>query len=78
MQMARELDAILDHGEAHPASNFTNEDGVVSYLEQVICPIYKIMQEVSKPCALWLYLYTFSKGFGNMKLVSSMDQIFIN
>ncbi|XP_027123003.2 callose synthase 10 [Coffea arabica] len=46
--MARELDAILDHGEAHPASNFTNEDGVVSYLEQVICPIYKIMQEEAK------------------------------
>ncbi|XP_071909992.1 callose synthase 10-like [Coffea arabica] len=46
--MARELDAILDHGEAHPASNFTNEDGVVSYLEQVICPIYKIMQEIKQ------------------------------
>ncbi|KAL3512615.1 hypothetical protein ACH5RR_025332 [Cinchona calisaya] len=41
--MARELDAILDHGEAHPSTNCTSENGSVSYLEQVICPIYKTM-----------------------------------
>ena len=58
MEMARELDAILDRGEADPAPSCTNEDGVVSYLKQVICPIYETMQDVSKLCALWLYLYS--------------------
>ncbi|XP_027169139.1 callose synthase 10 [Coffea eugenioides] len=43
--MARELDAILDRGEADPAPSCTNEDGVVSYLKQVICPIYETMQD---------------------------------
>ncbi|KAL7099190.1 hypothetical protein ACP275_09G067200 [Erythranthe tilingii] len=39
-QMARELDAILDHGEATQAASCTGENGSVSFLEQIICPIY--------------------------------------
>ncbi|KAL7099191.1 hypothetical protein ACP275_09G067200 [Erythranthe tilingii] len=38
--MARELDAILDHGEATQAASCTGENGSVSFLEQIICPIY--------------------------------------
>ncbi|KAE8705196.1 hypothetical protein F3Y22_tig00110429pilonHSYRG00131 [Hibiscus syriacus] len=38
--MARELDAIVDHGEANPASSCITESGSVSFLEQIICPIY--------------------------------------
>ncbi|KAI3940839.1 hypothetical protein MKW98_014898 [Papaver atlanticum] len=43
--MAKELDAILDHGEAQPAVSCTGDNGSVSYLEQVICPIYKTMSK---------------------------------
>lgn len=46
--MARELDAILDHGEAYPAASCTGENGSVSFLEQIICPIYETMTKVSK------------------------------
>lgn len=38
--MARELDAILDHGEASPAMSCVGEDKSVSFLEQIIRPIY--------------------------------------
>lgn len=38
LQMAKDLDAVLD---SHEASG-----GSVSYLEQVICPIYNIMKAV--------------------------------
>ncbi|KAK6250205.1 hypothetical protein QUC31_007692 [Theobroma cacao] len=41
--MAKELDAILDHGEANPASSCTAEGGYVSFLEKIICPIYDTM-----------------------------------
>ncbi|OVA17595.1 Glycosyl transferase [Macleaya cordata] len=41
--MAKELDAILDHGEAKPAVSCTRDNGSVSYLDQVICPIYETM-----------------------------------
>lgn len=52
--MARELDAILDHGEANPAVSCIGENGSVSFLEQIICPIYKIMSAVSE--SLYLFL----------------------
>ncbi|KAL7139529.1 hypothetical protein ABFS83_09G058200 [Erythranthe nasuta] len=39
-QMARELDAILDRAEATQAASCTGENGSVSFLEQIICPIY--------------------------------------
>uniref|UniRef100_A0A5B7BUS1 1,3-beta-glucan synthase n=1 Tax=Davidia involucrata TaxID=16924 RepID=A0A5B7BUS1_DAVIN len=39
--MAKELDAILDHGEANPAVSCVGENGSVSFLEQIICPIYE-------------------------------------
>ncbi|KAF3437237.1 hypothetical protein FNV43_RR19990 [Rhamnella rubrinervis] len=39
--MAKELDAILDHGEADPAASCKTDTGSVSYLEQIICPIYE-------------------------------------
>ncbi|XP_028116346.1 callose synthase 10 isoform X1 [Camellia sinensis] len=38
--MARELDAILDHGEATPVASCMGENDSVSFLEQIICPIY--------------------------------------
>lgn len=39
--MAKELDAILDHGEANHAASCITESGSVSFLEQIICPIYQ-------------------------------------
>ncbi|XP_021908849.1 callose synthase 10-like [Carica papaya] len=42
-QMAKELDAILDHGEANRAGSCVTENGSVSFLEQIICPIYDTM-----------------------------------
>ncbi|KAE8123986.1 hypothetical protein FH972_018899 [Carpinus fangiana] len=42
--MAKELDAILDHGEANLAASCITERGSVSFLEQIICPIYKTMK----------------------------------
>ncbi|KAK4395651.1 Callose synthase 10 [Sesamum angolense] len=47
ISMARELDAILDHGEATHATSCISENGSVSFLEQIICPIYKILAETS-------------------------------
>ncbi|CAO2824721.1 unnamed protein product [Amaranthus hypochondriacus] len=41
--MAKELDAILDHGEAYVAKSCEMEDGSVSFLEKVICPIYETL-----------------------------------
>ncbi|XP_040989322.1 callose synthase 10 [Juglans microcarpa x Juglans regia] len=41
--MARELDAILDHGEANHAFSCITESGSVSFLEQIICPIYETL-----------------------------------
>ena len=45
--MAKELDAILDHGEANHAASCITERGSVSFLEQIICPIYETMRAVS-------------------------------
>ncbi|XP_042393407.1 callose synthase 10 isoform X2 [Zingiber officinale] len=42
--MAKELDAILDSHEASSAKSCICSDGSVSYLEQVICPIYNILK----------------------------------
>ncbi|KAF8390568.1 hypothetical protein HHK36_025095 [Tetracentron sinense] len=41
--MAKELDAILDHGEAKPAASCMSENGSVSFLDQIVCPIYETM-----------------------------------
>ncbi|XP_059644650.1 callose synthase 10 isoform X2 [Cornus florida] len=41
--MAKELDAILDHGQADHAASCKGESGSVSFLEQIICPIYETM-----------------------------------
>ncbi|MCL7023563.1 hypothetical protein MKW94_019091 [Papaver nudicaule] len=41
--MAKELDAILDHGDAQPAASCIGDNGSVSYLKQVICPVYETM-----------------------------------
>lgn len=41
--MAKELDAILDHGEAYVADSCKTGRGSVSFLEQVIHPVYKTM-----------------------------------
>lgn len=45
--MARELDAILDHGEVIHAASCTSEDGSVSFLVQIISPIYETVKAVS-------------------------------
>lgn len=45
--MAKELDAKLDHGEAVPSDNCKLEDGSVSFLQRIICPIYKTLVAVS-------------------------------
>jgi len=45
--MAKELDAILDHGEANHAASCITESGSVSFLEQIICPIYQTIAAVS-------------------------------
>ncbi|KAJ6339662.1 hypothetical protein OIU77_007575 [Salix suchowensis] len=47
-QMAKELDAILDHGEANRATSCITESGSVSFLEKIICPIYKTIVAVSR------------------------------
>ncbi|KAK7411053.1 hypothetical protein VNO78_02407 [Psophocarpus tetragonolobus] len=41
--MAKELDAILDHGEAAPALSCVTEDGSAKFLEKIICPIYVVL-----------------------------------
>ncbi|XP_026434852.1 callose synthase 10-like isoform X3 [Papaver somniferum] len=41
--MAEELNEKLDHSEAQPAKSCTGDNGSVSYLEQVISPIYETM-----------------------------------
>lgn len=45
--MAKELDAILDHGEAGPAASCVSEDGSAKFLEKIICPIYEVLAAVS-------------------------------
>lgn len=44
--MAKELDAILDSSEASTANSCTSSNGSVSYLKQIISPIYKTMAAV--------------------------------
>ncbi|KAI3962523.1 hypothetical protein MKW92_013974 [Papaver armeniacum] len=41
--MANELNAMLDLGEVQPAVSCTGDNGSVSYLEQLISPIYETM-----------------------------------
>ena len=47
LQMAKELDAILDHGEADSAASCKTDTGSVSYLEQITCSIYETIAAVS-------------------------------
>lgn len=56
LQMAKELDAILDHGEAYLAESCKMENGSVNFLEKVIQPIYDTMVEVSRFSELFLFL----------------------
>jgi len=51
--MAKELDAILDHGEAGPAQSCLTDDGSAKFLEKIICPIYDTLAKVS--CYAILY-----------------------
>ncbi|KAI3874126.1 hypothetical protein MKX03_029802 [Papaver bracteatum] len=41
--MAKELNVILDQGEAQPAVSCIGDSGSVPYLEQVVSPIYETM-----------------------------------
>ncbi|KAH1246117.1 Callose synthase 10 [Glycine max] len=43
--MAKELDAILDHGEAAPAVSCVTDDGSAKFLEKIIYPIYQTLFE---------------------------------
>ncbi|XP_027351814.1 callose synthase 10 isoform X1 [Abrus precatorius] len=43
--MAKELDALLDRGEAEPAISCVTDDGSTKFLEKIICPIYKTLAE---------------------------------
>nr|XP_007137962.1 hypothetical protein PHAVU_009G169400g [Phaseolus vulgaris]ESW09956.1 hypothetical protein PHAVU_009G169400g [Phaseolus vulgaris] len=43
--MAKELDAVLDHGEARPAHSCLTEDGSTKFLEKIICPIYDTLSK---------------------------------
>ena len=47
MQMPKEFDAILNQSEAQPASSCLKEDGSISFLDQIILPIYTTMEAVS-------------------------------
>ncbi|KAG5031954.1 hypothetical protein JHK85_015936 [Glycine max] len=44
-KMAKELDAILDHGEAAPAVSCVTDDGSAKFLEKIIYPIYQTLFE---------------------------------
>lgn len=57
--MARELDAILDHGVATHADSCISEGGSVSFLDQIVCPIYTTLKMVS--ALLLLSFGTFSQ-----------------
>ncbi|KAI3882841.1 hypothetical protein MKW92_016922 [Papaver armeniacum] len=46
--MAKELNVILDHGEVQPAVSCSGDSGSVSYLEQVVSPIYETMVKTTK------------------------------
>lgn len=45
--MAKELDAILDRGEATHAVSCIGENGSVSFLKEIISPIYETLEAVS-------------------------------
>ena len=45
MQMAREMDEILRQQIAQPANSCNSADGV-SFLDQVISPLYEVMAAV--------------------------------
>lgn len=45
--MARELDAILDQGVVTHADSCISVGGSVSFLDQIICPIYTALKKVS-------------------------------
>ena len=62
-QMAKELDAILDHGEANRAVSCITESGSVSFLEKIIFPIYETLAAVSGSFTIhviWMYLMSSS------------------
>ncbi|GAB4860529.1 Callose synthase 10 [Ancistrocladus abbreviatus] len=46
--MAKELDEVLDHGEAIHAESCKKEDGSISFLDQIIYPIYYTMDKETK------------------------------
>lgn len=74
MQMAKELNAILDHGKVQPAGSCTGDNGSVSYLEQAISPIYETMATVS---ALFLISFLIASTYGFTKsMTDSTDELF--
>lgn len=66
MQMAKELDVILDKTEAVPAASCMGENGSVSYLQKVICPIYETVAAVSGSFTLLLYWWLTFKEFSRL------------
>ncbi|KAI3934742.1 hypothetical protein MKW92_026016 [Papaver armeniacum] len=59
--MANELNAMLDLGEVQPAVSCTGDNGSVSYLEQVISPIYETMVKTAKSSFVehWTFLHLY-------------------
>ncbi|KAI3855237.1 hypothetical protein MKX03_026095 [Papaver bracteatum] len=84
--MAKELTAILDHGEAQPAVSYTGDNGSLYCLEQVISPIYETMVKVKTipdglviDACLFSYLQsltiiTFNKGRKDHDTLKELDQ----
>ena len=56
LQMAKELDAILDHGDAIPAASCTIENDSVSFLKQIVEPIYETLAAVSGLYFIFMHL----------------------
>lgn len=86
--MAKELDAILDHGEANPAASCRTESGSVSFLDQIILPIYETLAAVSGPlfqiCLLYFlsislcFVLDFGIGFVVISImVCMLSEIFV-
>ena len=56
LQMAKELDAILDQPEAGHAFSCSGTDGTVSFLAEIVTPIYETMAKVCVSSATFNYV----------------------
>lgn len=61
VQMAREMDEIMRQQIAQPANSCSTQDGGVSFLDQVILPLYGVIAAVS-----FCMFYSYFTSFTNM------------